>query len=107
MTWTPERRKEQAERMKANRPIDAKLAGVGRGVRNGIPIEDRRLIKRLGEERDALKLQLSKEQALWEVRKAELLKQIKSLSNDNIADKFEVRPNQVNQILNGTAGMKL
>lgn len=80
---------------------------IGRGFRNGIPLEDRRLIKRLGEERDALKLQLSKEQALWEVRKGELLKQIKSLSNDSIADKFEVRPNQVNQILNGTAGMKL
>jgi len=106
MTWTPERRQEQSARMKANRPIDAKLK-PGRGIRNGIPLEDRRLIKRLGEERDALKLQLSKEQALWDARRASLLAQIKSLSNDAIADKFEVRPNQVNQILNGTAGMKL
>ena len=93
--------------MKANRPIDAKIEKPGRGLRNGIPLDDRRLIKRLGEERDALKLQLSKEQGVWELRKAELLKQIKSLSNDSIAGKFEVRPNQVNQILNGTAGMKL
>ena len=38
---------------------------------------------------------------------AELLEQIRRLSNDEIADKFEVRPNQVNQIWNGTAGMKL
>ena len=115
MTWTPERRQEQSARMKANRPIDAKLRKStealrlesGRGIRNGIPLEDRILIKRLGEERDALKLQLSKEQGVWEIRKAELLKQIKSLSNDSIADKFEVRPNQVNQILNGTAGQSL
>jgi hypothetical protein len=106
MTWTPERRQAAAERMKVNRPIDAKLK-PGRGIRNGIPLEDRRLIKRLGEERDALKLQLSKEQGVWELRKAELLKQIKSLSNDSIADKFEVRPNQIHQILNGTAGQSL
>ncbi len=79
----------------------------GRGIRNGIPIDDRRLIKRLGEERDALKQQLSVEQALWEARKAELMRQIRGLSNDAIADKFEVRPNQIHQILNGTAGQSL
>ena len=115
MTWTPERRKEQSARMKANRPIDAKLRKStealrlesGRGTRNGIPIDDRRLIKRLGEERDALKHQLSVEQGQWEARKSELMRQIKALSNDAIADKFEVRPAQVNQILNGTAGMSL
>ena len=79
----------------------------GRGIRNGIPIDDRRLIKRLGEERDALKHQLSVEQGQWEARKAELMRQIRGLSNDAIADKFEVRPNQIHQILNGTAGQSL
>jgi len=115
MTWTPERRQAQSDRMKTNRPIDAKLRKStealrlesGRGIRNGIPIDDRRLIKRLGEERDALKHQLSVEQGQWEARKADLLRRIKALSNDAIADKFEVRPAQVNQILNGTAGMSL
>lgn len=115
MTWTPERRQAQSDRMRANRPIDAKVRKStealrlesGRGIRNGIPIDDRRLIKRLGEERDALKHQLSVEQAQWEARKAELMRQIRALSNDAIADKFEVRPNQIHQILNGTAGMNL
>ena len=81
---------------------------MGRGTRNGIPIEDRRLIKRLGEERDMLRAQLASEAAAWQRRKADLLRQIRNLSNDAIADKFDgVRPNQVNQILNGTAGMSL
>lgn len=80
---------------------------MGRGLRNGIPLDDRRMIKRLGEERDALRAQLKAEEQAWERRKAELLRQIRNLSNDAIADKFEVRPNQVNQILNGTAGMAL
>ena len=80
---------------------------MGRGTPNGIPIEDRRLIKRLGEERDRLRAQLASETTGWERRKAELLREIKLLSNDAIADKFEVRPSQVNQILNGTAGMSL
>lgn len=81
---------------------------MGRGTRNGIPIEDRRLIKRLGEERDMLRSQLASEAAAWERRKADLLRQIRNLSNDAIADKFDgVRPSQVNQILNGTAGMSL
>ena len=103
------------KRMRANRPIDAKLRKSiealrlesGRGIRNGIPIDDRRLIKQLGDERAALKHQLSVEQGQWEARKAELLRRIKSLSNDSIADKFEIRPNQVHQILNGTAGQSL
>lgn len=77
---------------------------MGRGTPNGIPVEDRRLIKRLGEEQDALKQRLSVEQGQWDARRAELLRQIKSLSNDCIADKFDIRPSQVNQILNGTAG---
>ena len=76
----------------------------GRGIRNGIPIDDRRLIKRLGDEREALKHQLSVEQGQWEARKAELMRQIRALSNDAIADKFECRPVQVANILNGTAG---
>ena len=80
---------------------------MGRGTRNGIPIEDRRLIKRLGEERDMLRSQLASEAAAWERRKADLLRQIRELSNDAIADKFDVRPGQVNQILNGTAGQLL
>lgn len=81
---------------------------MGRGTRNGIPLEDRRLIKRLGEERDMLRSQLASEAAAWERRKADLLRQIRNLSNDAIADKFDgVRPNQVNQILNGTAGQTL
>lgn len=88
-------------------PRMTKSQNIGRGFRNGIPLEDRRLIKRLGEERDALKHQLSVEQGQWEARKAELLRRIKSMSNDSIADKFEIRPNQVHQILNGTAGQSL
>ena len=81
---------------------------MGRGTRNGIPLEDRRLIKRLGEERDRLRAQLASEAAEWQRRKADLLRQIRNLSNDAIADKFDgVRPNQVNQILNGTAGQSL
>lgn len=109
MTWTPERRAAQAERMRNNRPIDAKLRmgetlASGRGTRNGIPIEDRRLIRKLGDEREALKHQLSVEQGQWEARKAELMRQIRALSNDAIADKFECRPVQVANILHGTAG---
>ncbi len=80
---------------------------MARGLRNGIPLEDRRLIKRLGEERAALRAQLAAEARVWEARKAELLEQIRRLSNDEIADKFEVRPNQVNQIIHGTAGQYL
>jgi hypothetical protein len=113
MTWTPERRQQASERMKATRPIAAKLAKKaetlpsGRITRNRIPLEDRRLIRQLGDERNALKQQLSVEQGLWEARKAELMRRIKSLSNNCIADKFEIRPNQVHQILNGTAGQSL
>lgn len=77
---------------------------MGRGTRNGIPIEDRRLIRKLGDEREALKHQLSVEQGQWEARKAELMRQIRALSNDAIADKFECRPVQVANILHGTAG---
>ncbi len=80
---------------------------MARGLRNGIPVGDRVLIKRLGDERDALRAQLAAENAAWERRKAELLRQIRNLSNGAIADKFEIRPNQVNQILNGTAGQTL
>lgn len=80
---------------------------MARGLRNGIPVSDRVLIKRLGDERDSLRAQLASENAAWERRKAELLRQIRNLSNDAIADKFEIRPNQVNQILNGTAGQSL
>lgn len=82
-------------------PRMTKSQNIGRGFRNGIPLEDRRLIKRLGEERDALKLQLSKEQGVWELRKAELLKQIKSLSNDSIAEKFEVSHTTIFEIWAG------
>ena len=80
---------------------------MARGLRNGIPVSDRVLIKRLGDERDSLRAQLAAENAAWERRKAELLRQIRNLSNGAIADKFEIRPNQVNQILNGTAGQTL
>lgn len=80
---------------------------MARGLRNGIPVADRVLIKQLGDERDALRAQLASEAAEWERRKADLMRQIRNLSNDAIADKFECRPNQVNQILNGTAGQSL
>ena len=109
MTWTPERRQQQAERMTETRRrlTTGELKAKFKGTPSPIPLEDRKLIRALGDERDALKVQLSREQAEWEARRAYLKSRLSALSNEAIAEKFDLRENQVRQVLNGVAGQSL
>lgn len=109
--WTPERRAAQAARMAANRPVDfrrkstAELrAEAGMRVYSPVPQEDREHIRALGDIRNDLKSQLAREQAVWEQRRADLLKQIGALSNENLADKFECTVSQVKTALHCAGG---
>lgn len=97
--------------MAANRPVDfrrkttAELqAEAGKRVYSPVPQEDREHIRALGDIRNDLKNQLAREQAVWEQRRADLLKQIGALSNENLADKFECSVGQVKTALHSACG---
>ena len=100
MTWTAERRAEQADRMRVNRTAPPKP----RGVVSPVSPEDRRLIRALGDEREQLRDALRLEKARTEHAQAEIRRQLSAITCEEVADKFDVTPSQVRQIWDGTAG---
>jgi len=112
MTWTQERREAQSKRMRehmAKNPPRKTLAQLKAeaGCFIPVPVEDKRLIRKLAEVRDELREQLAVEQTAWEERKADLLRQIANLSNQKLADKFECSLGQVRTIIQCAAGQSL
>lgn len=108
MTWTPERRAAQSERIKQYIREDEIKNGPRKslaqlkaeaGKFSPISPEDKELILQLVDLRDELKEKLANEQTEWEQRKVKLLGQIHNLSNQAIADKFECSISQVKTVL--------
>ena len=104
MTWTPERRAAQSERIKQYIREDEIKNGPRKslaqlkaeaGMLPKLAQEDKTLILKLVDLRDELKDTLETEQTEWERRKVDLLGQIHNLSNAKIAEKFECSISQI------------
>ena len=102
--WTLERRAAQSELMRRVRPVDGKKPGKPYGGRvQKLTDEDLRLIHALARHREALRVE---HQHLKE-RVAQVWAEIVSLSNDRIAEKFDVSGPAISHALNSTRGNRV